>query len=195
MELKKRKYKKKEVESFIKEIDASCDFKIAELNNQIRDLIKENDDLKMQNKVNESREELILATLARAESTAKKLEKNAKLQYELEVERIRKFAQKWDSYFQELKQKYPQNSDVKKAIGIKEELDLLVSKKTKAKDIIDKMDKAVNAKKKTFDPKKKIDEYISATSESGFNMDEVLNPGALKLEDLCKELGLAEENE
>jgi hypothetical protein len=46
-----------------------------------------------------------------------------------------------------------------------------------------------------FDPKSKINEYIAATSDSGFNLDEVMNPGDLKLEDLCKELGLIEPNE
>ena len=46
-----------------------------------------------------------------------------------------------------------------------------------------------------FDPKKKISEYIAATDDSGFSMDEVLNPGKLQLEDLCKELGLLAESD
>ena len=36
----------------------------------------------------------------------------------------------------------------------------------------------------------KINDYIVATSDTEFNLDEVLNPGELDLEDLCKELGL-----
>jgi hypothetical protein len=46
---------------------------------------------------------------------------------------------------------------------------------------------------KIFDPEKRIADYVSATSENGFNLEEVLNPGELHLEDLCKELGLIEE--
>ena len=46
---------------------------------------------------------------------------------------------------------------------------------------------------KVFAPKEKIQDYIASTSDSGFNLDEVLNPGELELEDLCKELGLMEE--
>ena len=53
---------------------------------------------------------------------------------------------------------------------------------------------AVNGKKKDkkFNPKAVISDYIVATENNGFNMDEVLNPGELRLEDLCKELGLIE---
>ena len=44
-------------------------------------------------------------------------------------------------------------------------------------------------------PDKSIQDYIASTGDNGFNLDEVLNPGELKLEDLCKELGLLEEND
>ena len=44
-----------------------------------------------------------------------------------------------------------------------------------------------------FDPKSKIEAFVAATSDNGFNLNEVLNPGELQLEDLCKELGLIEE--
>ena len=44
-----------------------------------------------------------------------------------------------------------------------------------------------------FNPKKKIVDYIASTGDNGFNLDEVLNPGELQLEDLCKELGLMQE--
>ena len=59
------------------------------------------------------------------------------------------------------------------------------------------IDEILSKQKERFNPKKKIDEYIAATTEStnGFNLDDVLNPGELQLEDLCKELGLIEENE
>ena len=46
-----------------------------------------------------------------------------------------------------------------------------------------------------FNPKAKIDESLAATSDNGFNLDEVLNPGTLHLEDLCKELGLLDEKD
>ena len=45
---------------------------------------------------------------------------------------------------------------------------------------------------KEFNPKSKIQDYIAATGDGTFNMNEVLNPGELELEELCKELGLIE---
>ena len=57
------------------------------------------------------------------------------------------------------------------------------------------MEKTADEKVKIFNPKQKINEYIAATADNGFNLEEVLNPGTLHLEDLCKELGLLEETE
>ena len=58
----------------------------------------------------------------------------------------------------------------------------------------DLLSQAVKSKEMgEFNPKKIMDEYIATTGDNGFNLDEVLNPGELHLEDLCKELGLIEE--
>ena len=195
MELKKKKYKKAEVETYVEGIKAEYELKFIELRDKIRDLVKENNDLRTKLELYTDKEELILSTLTRAELTAKEIEKNTQLQYELEVKRIKNFAEKWNEYFKELKEKYPLYPVVKKAVAIKEKVDTLTAKKTKAKTIIDKIDKEIDGKKAKFNPKSKIKDYIAATSDNGFNMEEVLNPGALKLEDICKELGLIEENE
>ena len=65
------------------------------------------------------------------------------------------------------------------------------------KSVIDKLSTLIpqtpRGKKQSFDPKARIDEYIAATGDNGFNLEEVLNPGELQLEDICKELGLIEE--
>ena len=60
------------------------------------------------------------------------------------------------------------------------------------KQVIEDLDGMID-EQTTFNPKQKIKDYVVATSDSGFNLDEVLNPGKLELEDLCKELGLIEE--
>ena len=43
--------------------------------------------------------------------------------------------------------------------------------------------------------KQKIKDYIAATGDNGFNLDDVLNPGELELEELCRELGLIDAEE
>ncbi len=195
MELKKRKYKKAEVQTYLEGIKAEYELKFIEQRNKIRELVKINNDLRTELEVYAERSEHILSTLTRAESMAKEIEKNAELQYELELTRIKKFAKKWDDYFNELKEKYPLYPVTKKALDVVDKLDALHSDNVNAKDVISELDSAIDGETGSFDPKSKIQEYIVATSDNGFNMDEVLNPGALKLEDLCKELGLIEENE
>ncbi|MBQ8426996.1 MAG: hypothetical protein IJX16_04465 [Clostridia bacterium] len=195
MELKKRKYKKAEVETYIDGIKAEYELKFIEQRNKIRELIKDNNDLRTKLEVHVEREALVLSALTRAESTAKEIEKNAELQYELEVKRIKNFAEKWNGYFKELKEKYPLYPVTKKALAVKDKLDSMVDENKSPKKIVEELDVAIDGKKPKFNPKSKIKDYIASTSDNGFNMDEVLNPGALKLEDICKELGLIEEND
>ena len=125
-------------------------------------------------------------------------EEKVDILYQLEVERLKNFVDKWNGYFKELKEKYPLYPVAKKAIDIKDTLINKSCDNCKAKEIINEIDKKLTTSKKSnlktkFDPKSKIKDYIAATSDNGFNMEEVLNPGALKLEDICKELGLIEE--
>lgn len=195
MELKKRKYKKAEVQTYLDGIKAEYELKFIEQRNKIRELVKENNDLRTKLEVYTDQSEHILTTLTRAECTAKEVERNAQLQYELELERIRNFAKKWDSYFKELREKYPLYPVTQEAIGVVDKLYSMVNSDYTAKSAIDELDATIGGKKATFDPKSKIQDYIASASDNGFNMDEVLNPGALKLEDICKELGLIEENE
>ena len=109
------------------------------------------------------------------------------------MERLKKFSKSWNAYFKQLKEKYPMNKTTKKAVALKEKVD--ASSKTKSsKKTIKELEKLINEEEK-FNPKQKIKDYIVATSDTGFDMEKVLNPGKLELGDLCKELGLIEENE
>ncbi|MBO7150073.1 MAG: hypothetical protein J6V71_04185 [Clostridia bacterium] len=191
MELEKRKYKRKEVSAMIEAYRAQYENLILEYRTRISDLLKENADLTEKLKEMSNREPLIIATLERAEKTSQEISQKAELEYSLEMQRLKKFTEKWDDYFNQLQEKYPHYPTIKKAIKIKDKVNEL-SKKSNAKKAIEQLDLMIDEKKK-FNPKQKIKDYVVATSESGFNLDEVLNPGKLELEDLCKELGLIEE--
>ena len=193
MELKKRKYKRKEVDLMIDAYKAQYENLIGELRSRINQISKENKDLLEQlEKVNE-KERLIISTLERAEKTAFQIREQVELEYSLEMERLKKFSKTWDSYFKQLSEKYPANKTVKKAVSIKNKVDES-SKSKSAKSTINELEKLIT-EKETFNPKQKIKDYIVATSDTGFDMDKVLHPGKLELGDLCKELGLIEENE
>ena len=193
MELKKRKYKRKDVGLMLDAYKAQYDNLIMELRSRISQLSKENKDLLEQlEKVNE-KEKLIISTLERAEKTASQIVEQVELEYSLEMDRLRKFSRSWDNYFNDLKNKYPTSKTVKKAVSIKNKVDS-TSKQKSDKSTINELEKIINSEEK-FNPKQKIRDYIVATSDSGFDMDKVLHPGELELGDLCKELGLIEENE
>ena len=143
-------------------------------------------------------ESLVSDALIKAQTKAKSVERKVDLQYAATLLMLRNFSNKWSEYFNYIKEKYPFYPATKQAVSLKEELDKILGKKNSKKTVeqLDSSLKKVNdVSNNTFDPKAKIQDYIAATSDNGFNLDEVLNPGELQLEDLCKELGLLEENE
>ena len=195
MDLSKNKYTKHEVNAMISAYRTEYENLIAEQNNRISELIKENANIRAKEEYVKEKEKLILTTLEQAENNAKMLDEKSKLQYYYEMQRLKNFVEKWQAYFDDLQEKYPLYSSVKQAIDVKDMV--LKSQEKEARKTILEIDEILSKQKERFNPKKKIDEYIVATTEStnGFNLDDVLNPGELQLEDLCKELGLIEENE
>lgn len=194
MELQKRKYKRQEVIAMMDAYKSIYENKIAELKTKILELAKEKTTLAAECESLREKEALIVSTLERAEKTSSELKEQAELQYSLEIERIRRFSEKWDSYFKDLREKYPLYSTTKKAVEIRDKV-VKTDKNTNPKKVIEELDALIEDKKESFNPKKKIHDYIAATGDNGFNLDEVLNPGKLQLEDLCKELGLLEDGD
>ena len=191
MELKKRKYKRKEVSAMVDAYKGQYENLILEYRTRISELLKENSKLTTRVEEMSSKEPLVIAMLERAEKTSLEILEKAELQYSLEMERLKKFVENWNEYFKHLEEKYPLYPTTKKAIDIKDKVNAF-SKKSNAKKAIEEIGGMIE-EEKSFNPKQKIKDYVVATSDNGFNLDEVLNPGKLELEDLCKELGLIEE--
>ncbi|MBE5734070.1 MAG: hypothetical protein E7347_03355 [Clostridiales bacterium] len=195
MELKKRRYSKKQVIDILNAYKSEYDKKFEDYRAEVNALKQEIKLAEERAEKMEKKETLILSTLFNAEQTAMELKRKAELQYELEVERLKKFSKKWDDFFNQLEEKYPLYKPVKTAVSVKKESDKIL-KKSNAKEAIENIEKLLpKNKKEKFDPKSKIRDYIASTGDNGFNLDEVLNPGTLKLEDICKELGLIDGNE
>lgn len=196
MELNKRKYKKKEVENLITVVKIAYEARLADQKEVVLELNKEIAALRAELSAYKDKEGVILSTMENAQQSAENLKERAELQYSLEVERLKQFSLRWEKYLEELKEKYPLYQPVEKAIVIKESIDGL-SDETDAKEAVESLDaKLVDAEmSKPFNPKQKIKDYIAATGDNGFNLEEVLNPGELKLEELCKELGLIDGDE
>ena len=191
MDLNKRKYKKQEVSAIINAYKGQYEKLIAEYRARIGELLKENAMLAEKVEASSKKEPLLLAMLERAEKTSLETVEKSELQYSLEMERLKSFVAKWDDYFKNLEEKYPLYPTTKIAIDLKNKVEGF-SENDRAKQAIEEIDGILDEQAE-FNPKQKIKDYVVATSDNGFNLDEVLNPGKLELEDLCKELGLIEE--
>lgn len=196
MELSKKKYKAEEVNALLVENSATYAEDISALKERIAELINENKNLSAAVEGYVKKEKLIDSALINAEKTAEAVRKKEEAHYALTVEKLKNFYFRWNSYFKSLYEKYPLYPEVKQAADLTERLREIL-KSGGDKSVIDKLSTAIpqnpRGKKQSFDPKAKIDEYIAATGDNGFNLEEVLNPGELQLEDICKELGLIEE--
>lgn len=196
MELKKKKYKRKEVESLLSVFKITYEARLSEQKTIVLDLNKEIATLKAQLSNYQQKDNIIVSTMENATKSAQNLKERASLQYSLELERLKQFSNRWQKYLEELKEKYPLYEPISKAIDINEEINA-ISLDQEPKDAVENLDdKLIDIEmNKPFNPKAKIHEYIAATGINGFNIEEVLNPGDLELEELCKELGLMEPEE
>ena len=198
MELNKRKYRKAEVLDILEAIEVEHSTTISNLKTSLGELSEENKKLKIELATLKERETLALETLKSAQEKAEEIEEKSRISYELAIKKISIFIERWNSYFRKLSEKYPYYPEVQASIELKEKVSQIIKGKDyavsldKAEIMLSDKEKQLNGKA-SFDPKSKIQDYIASTSDSGFNLDEVLNPGVLKLEDLCKELGLTDE--
>lgn len=195
MELNKKNYNAKEVSKYLNEVEAEYREKLLLQKNKIDDLVAENNRLKSQ--VAEYNEKLnyIDNAVIKTQKDSLVFQEKSLNQYKLTVEKLKSFYLKWNLYFKSLSEKYPNYEEVKKANGLMQKIKTLFTK-TDCVKVVDEIIETMNKTKvdvKGFNPKQKINDYVVATSESGFNLDEVLNPGEIKLEDICKELGLIED--
>lgn len=197
MDLNKRKYKQKEVEEIIRSVSSENASVISDLKVRIEELILENERLNATAIKYENDQTVAHKIIKDAEETALKVKKEAENYLELTLLSMKKLSTDWQDFFDSLKEKYPTYEVVNEIIETKNKIDRIISSDKgikRVKEIKETLD-SINKPSKVFNPQSKINEYIAATSDSGFNLDEVMNPGDLKLEDLCKELGLIEPNE
>ncbi len=195
VELNKKKYKKAEVEQLIKDLSDDYQLKINEQKERLKELDVENKNLISEISELKANEKLICKTLESAEKQAEDLSDKSMLKYRLEIERLKRFVEKFNAYFNYLQEKYPYYPATKEAEATFKKISAIVNGAVNKKAIekVDAVIPEIAEAKVNFNPKDKIKDYIYATGDNGFNMEEVLNPGQLELEDLCKELGLMDD--
>lgn len=124
-----------------------------------------------------------------SEPTVQKEDKN----YEIEVQKLKLFASRWSLYVNQTVKKYPSDA-TRKLVAVSDMINEILQRdelpdytdKQKIEDIY-----KIIEKEGDFTPVQNASYF--GESESGFNMEEVLNPkGELDLMSLCKELGVTE---
>ena len=195
MELDKKKYKAEEVQSLLDELKTEYNGKLAERNEEIFELNGKLKRMRAELESFKNRDSLISSSLQAAEVQAEKIRETERLQYELALARLNDFQLKWESYFEYLFEKYPYYKITEQTLNIAVRLKQVLGSGEAAIEKLGKLDDLIERETAAaqFNPKEKIERYIE-NDVNGFNLEEVLNPGELQLEDLCRELGLMEDD-
>lgn len=195
MELDRKKYKAEEVQSLLDELKTEYNGKLAERNEEIFELNGKLKRMRAELESFKNRDSLISSSLQAAEEQAEKIRETERLQYELALARLNDFQLKWESYFEYLFEKYPYYKITEQTLNIAVRLKQVLGSGEAAIEKLGKLDDLIERETAAsqFNPKEKIERYIE-NDVNGFNLEEVLNPGELQLEDLCRELGLMEDD-
>lgn len=193
MELNKRKFKKDEVELIINKINSAYNERLAESFATINELKAENKKLSYELKTYQDQEDSIGISVKESVERAKEKDLLIEKKYNAEIVALKEFHENWSEYFEYIFEKYPLYPEIEKLKEITKNISKILLSEDNAHNKVNKISGSLEKNNsKVFDPKKKIQDYVVATSDNGFNLDDVLNPGELKLEDICKELGLIE---
>ena len=105
MELNKRKYKRSQVETMLKDNQTLYENQIFEQKIKISELETENDSLKLELESLKSKQTLIDNAMINAEKHSKEVQEKIDLQYKLTSEKLKNFYHNWSEYFNNLKEK------------------------------------------------------------------------------------------
>ena len=134
-------------------------------------------------------EEQSLNLTALSENSAKETGAGAEKLYTAEIEKLKLFNARWKAYINSVVKKYP--SDATRKLAFVSELitEILMRGETPDYSVMDKVEEIYKIVDDGREFKTEERPSLFGETESGFNMEDVLNPGELDLLSLCKELG------
>lgn len=186
----RKKFKQEEVEKLIAGIRDAYETKIRRLEYRNEGLVSENRNLRASLAEYKNRESKVGKALVAAESKGEEIKEFYRMSAETEWKTLQLFAEKWKKLAAQMAGVIPRD-DAEKYSKFADDLASLLGKERGAEP-----DAASEPAEEPFDPKAVIGKYIESEEETGFNLDDVLNPkGELDLEKLCRGLGLMDEQE
>ena len=190
MELKKKKYKKFEVKELLDNTSKEYESILFEQKDKISELLEDNKKLSAEVLNYQDKDSQVSYALFKAKSVLDQNEKEVSDKFEAEITKIKNFSKKFRDYFSLILKTYPIDSELDKIRKVLNELDVILAEKVSASYKFDKINELIEKKSTKKQKKTKTDNETAITSDSGFDMNEVLYPGDINLEDICKELGL-----
>ena len=182
-----KKFTQKETEQLIAGIREAYEIKIRQLNYRLDGLTAENRSLRASLAEYRQREGKVGRAIVAAESKGEEIRELYRMSAETEWRTLRLFSEKWKKLAEQMRGVIPAD-EAKKYIELSENLAALLGKDPNAFAATE------TREEESFDPRAVIGKYVEGEEESGFNLDEVLNPkGELDLEKLCRNLGLMDE--
>ncbi|PWM74227.1 MAG: hypothetical protein DBX59_04050 [Bacillota bacterium] len=158
---------------------------LAEQKNVILELKEEIKQLSAELDAYKNRENLIGITLKATENQALEMKKLSEQEYAAELRRLAEFKKRWNAYFAALRA--GDFADIQNGERLTERLNAVLLKNANDKE------KVLAMMAETADLKPAAAEQVAAAQTFALDMSQVLNPGELDLEELCKEMGLMEE--
>lgn len=110
--LQRKGYKIEEVDAFIKNQNEANDHFLQEQKLYFNELKEKNSKLKAEVEMFSKREDEIKKVLISASEKAKDMSTDIKIQYALEIERLKIFQAKWTNAYEEMKEKYHFDKDI-----------------------------------------------------------------------------------
>lgn len=178
-----RGYDKKEVDLYLARISSSSEERLKEQAERIDALRAENAELRAENDRLTAREKSVSSALLAAADKAEEIEAAAKVRYSLEIQRLKRFQEKWADYLDRIKGEAPLSAEVKRYGEFMAELEA---------ELTSVMERDLNMSVEAG--AEKYAEYLrekKEKKEEGFNLREALTPKQT-LAEICRDLGLTD---
>ena len=184
-----KKITQQEAEKLIAGIREAYEIKIRQLNYRLEGLTAENRSLRASLAELKGREGKVGKAIVAAEEKGEEIVRLYRMSAETELNTLRLFAEKWKRLAGQMAGAIPA-SEAKKYADFAENLSALLGKERGRFGVAEES----GARQEPFDPKAVIEKYVEGEEETGFNLDDVINPkGELDLEKLCRNLGLMDD--
>ncbi len=195
MKINKIKYNKEEVLDLMDEQKNDYEIIIGEQKSVIQRLKADIRKLSAELESYKNRENLIMLTLRSSEEKAEEIRRQSELEYAAELRRMSELKARWNGLFAGIEKKFPHHFAVRKSETLLKRIDEILGGNGTAKEKFNGLSDALKGYSAPFDPKEKVERYLDGVEEETactIDLNEVLNPGELDLEELCKEMGLME---